>query len=93
MELVEDVKDEVLRYLEQHYVNHAPEFIYFKTLYHIFEQFLADQDKGGLLLDNTQIVDSEIWKKLFQLGVDPTLAALSIGYVSIDGCRRQFCKG
>ncbi len=76
-ELVEDVKDEVLRYLEQHYVNHAPEFIYFKTLYHVFEQFLADQDKGGLLLDNTQIVDSEIWKKLFQFQKDAVKGAIN----------------
>ena len=31
-DLVEDVKDEVLLYLGQLYANHAPEFIYFKTL-------------------------------------------------------------
>jgi hypothetical protein len=41
--LVADVKAEVLRYLEQLYVNHAPEFIYFKTLYHVFERFLSGQ--------------------------------------------------
>lgn len=66
-DLVEDVKDEVLLYLEQLYVNHAPEFIYFKTLYHIFEQFLAEQDKGDLLFENTQIVETEIWKRLFRV--------------------------
>jgi hypothetical protein len=43
LELVEDVKPEVLRYLEQLYVNHPPEFIYFKTLYPVFERFLAAQ--------------------------------------------------
>ena len=41
--LVADVKDEVLRYLEQLYINHAPEFIYFKTLFHVFERFLSGQ--------------------------------------------------
>lgn len=56
LELVEDVKEEVLLYLGQLYANHAPEFLYFKTLYHLFEQFLVDQERGGLLLDNTQIV-------------------------------------
>jgi phosphatidylserine/phosphatidylglycerophosphate/cardiolipin synthase-like enzyme len=60
-ELVEDVKDEVLLYLEQLYINHSPEFIYFKTLYHIFERFLSEQDTSGLLLDNTQIVETEIF--------------------------------
>ncbi|MEO6024409.1 MAG: phospholipase D-like domain-containing protein, partial [Burkholderiales bacterium] len=38
--LVADVKDEVLRYLEQLYVDHDPEFVYFKTLFHVFERFL-----------------------------------------------------
>ncbi|NLL82610.1 MAG: ATP-dependent helicase, partial [Lentisphaerae bacterium] len=39
-ELVEDVKEDVLCYLQQLYVDHDPEFIYFKTLFHIFERFL-----------------------------------------------------
>ena len=68
-DLVEDVKDEVLLYLGQLYANHAPEFIYFKTLYHIFEQFLAEQDKGGLLLENTQIVETEIWNSMLKFFV------------------------
>jgi superfamily II DNA or RNA helicase len=60
------LKDEVLLYLRQLYANHAPEFLYFKTLYHIFERFLAEQDKGGLLFENTQIVETDIWKTLFE---------------------------
>ncbi len=34
-ELVENVKDQVLKYLAQLYVDHSPEFIYFKTLFHV----------------------------------------------------------
>ncbi|MBV5299710.1 MAG: hypothetical protein JZU64_16675 [Rhodoferax sp.] len=34
-ELVENVKDQVLKYLVQLYVDHSPEFIYFKTLFHV----------------------------------------------------------
>ena len=37
--LVKDVKQDVLNYLKQLYDNHSPEFIYYKTLYHIFEKF------------------------------------------------------
>jgi hypothetical protein len=44
--LVGDVKDEVLRYLEQLYVSHSPEFIYFKTLFHVFG--LADTEGQDL---------------------------------------------
>lgn len=41
--LVEDVKAQVLEYLAQLYVDHSPEFIYFKTLFHVFESYLAGQ--------------------------------------------------
>ncbi len=34
--IVEDVKDEVIKYIEQLYIENEPEFIYFKTLYHLF---------------------------------------------------------
>jgi SNF2 family DNA or RNA helicase len=76
-ELVEDVKAEVLRYLEQLYVNHPPEFIYFKTLYHVFETFLADQREGGLLFENTQIVETEIWRTLFEFQKDAVKGAIN----------------
>src|SRR3989442_9870489 len=53
--LVTDVKQDVLLYLGELYQNHAPEFIYFKTLFHVFENFLAEQDEGGLLDQNIKI--------------------------------------
>lgn len=68
--LVSDVKDEVLRYLEQLYVNHAPEFIYFKTLYHVFERFISGQDADAALFEQTAIIDTEIWKALFDFQKD-----------------------
>ena len=75
--LVEDVKTEVLQYLDQLYQNHAPEFIYFKTLYHVFENFLADQEKGGLLDHNIKIVDTNIWKALFTFQQDGVKGAIN----------------
>jgi SNF2 family DNA or RNA helicase len=76
-ELVQDVKEEVLGYLHQLYVNHAPEFIYFKTLYHIFERYLAGQEAGGLLFQRTQIVETEIWKLLFDFQKDAVKGAIN----------------
>jgi SNF2 family DNA or RNA helicase len=75
--LVEDVKDEVLQYLEQLYQNHAPQFIYYKTLFHIFEKFLADQDASGMLTENSQLVDTEIWKTLFEFQKDGVKGAIN----------------
>ena len=75
--LVEDVKAEVLQYLAQLYENHAPEFIYYKTLFHIFENFLADQEKGGLLDQNIRIVDTDIWKALYEFQRDGVKGAIN----------------
>lgn len=74
--LVADVKNEVLRYLEQLYVNHAPEFIYFKTLYHVFERFISGQEADAALFDQTAIVDTEIWKALFDFQKDGVKGAI-----------------
>jgi len=59
--IIEDVKEEVLKYLETIYVENEPNFIYFKTLFHIFEKFISEQQKGGLLNEKTGFLDTEIW--------------------------------
>lgn len=74
--LVADVKGEVLRYLEQLYVNHAPEFIYFKTLFHIFERFLSGRQDDAKLFEQIAIVDTEIWKALFEFQKDGVKGAI-----------------
>ena len=74
--LVSDVKDEVLRYLEQLYVNHAPEFIYFKTLYHVFERFISGQAADAALFEQTAIIDTEVWKALFDFQKDGVKGAI-----------------
>ena len=69
-EHVIDVKDDVLLYLEQLYRNHAPEFIYYKTLFHLFKRFLDDQEEWGLLTEPTQLIDTKIWNALFEFQKD-----------------------
>lgn len=74
--LVADVKADVLRYLEQLYVDHAPEFVYFKTLYHVFERFLSGQEADAALFDQTAIIDTDIWKALFDFQKDGVKGAI-----------------
>lgn len=69
-QLVEDVKGDVLLYLAQLYRDNAPEFMYYKTLFHIFERYLADQTMGGLLDEKSQILDTQIWNALFEFQKD-----------------------
>lgn len=75
--LVEDVKAQVLKYLEQLYVENEPEFIYFKTLFHIFENFLDEQQKGGLLTGQTGFFESEVWDMLYEFQKDGVKGAIN----------------
>ena len=76
-ELVEDVKQDVLLYLEQLYQNNSPEFIYYKTLFHIFETFLDDLEKSDNLSEQLHLFDTEIWKALFEFQKDGVKAAIN----------------
>src|SRR5262249_20092242 len=69
-DLVADVKEEVLLYLAQLYQNHAPEFIYYKTLFHLFQRYLADDERSRLLEQKGQLVDTAIWSALFEFQRD-----------------------
>ena len=75
--LAKNVKDEVVAYLEAIYADYASEFVYYKTLFHIFEKFLSDQEKGGLLDENIKIVDMLIWSALFEFQRDGVKGAIN----------------
>jgi SNF2 family DNA or RNA helicase len=83
--LVEDVKQDVLDYLAQLYQDNSPEFLYFKTLFHLFEKFLLDQDTSGLDGIKSQIVDTEIWKYLFEFQKDGVKGAIN-KILAYNGC-------
>ncbi|MBL8012899.1 MAG: NgoFVII family restriction endonuclease, partial [Candidatus Omnitrophica bacterium] len=75
--LVQDVKDSVLKYIEQLYVENEPEFIYFKTLYHIFEEYLDEQKKGGLFEKQIGFFETEIWNMLYDFQKDGVKGAIN----------------
>jgi SNF2 family DNA or RNA helicase len=75
--LVEDVKQDVLEYLRQLYEDVVPEFIYFKTLFHIFEKFLGDTGKTDAELGQTSLFETEIWEALFGFQKDGAKGAIN----------------
>jgi ERCC4-related helicase len=75
--LVEDVKNEVIKYLEQLYTENEPEFIYFKTLYHIFKDYLNDNENNGLLNEKTGFFETEIWNMLYSFQKDGVKGAIN----------------
>jgi hypothetical protein len=83
--LVADVKDEVLLYLEQVYQNQSPEFIYYKTLYQIFEKFLGDARRSDEDLGRTTLFDSDIWRALFDFQKDGVKGIIN-KILSHNGC-------
>ena len=83
--LVEDVKGRVLSYLAQVYKNYAPEFIYFKTLFHIFEKFLDDIEARDAQLEQTTLLDTGIWKTLFEFQKDGVKGAIN-KILAHNGC-------
>ena len=68
--LVQDVKEEVLKYLQMLYRETDPEFVYLKTLYHVFQNYLEEQGRGGLLNERTGFFQSEVWDKLYSFQQD-----------------------
>lgn len=64
--LVKNVKKEVLSYLAQVYANHSPQFIYYKTLFHLFDTYLQTQQETLDFLQNSSFKESLVWQKLFE---------------------------
>ena len=73
---VENVKHEVLAYLQQLYINQTPEFIYFKTLYHLFEKTLADQAEDDRQFQQTHFYETAIWQALYDFQKSGVKAAI-----------------
>ena len=75
--LVEDVKDAVLSYLAKLYKDNDPEFVYFKTLFHIFEDYLSEAERGGLLDEKTGFFESNVWEMLYDFQKDGVKGAIN----------------
>ena len=74
--LVQDVKEEVLKYLELLYKENEPELVYFKTLYSIFKDYL-DEQKENKLFDETAFKDTVVWNKLYEFQKDGVKGAIN----------------
>ena len=63
--------------LRQLYEDNAPEFIYYKTLFHIFEKFLGDAGKTDAELGQTSLFETGIWQALFEFQKDGAKGAIN----------------
>jgi len=75
--IVQDVKDEVLDSITAAYNENAPDFLYFVTLYNIFNEFLEDITEDVLPNEATGFKESQIWSKLYTFQKDAVLAIIN----------------
>jgi len=64
-DIAQDVKKDVLNYISQFYAENSPEFIYYKTLFHLFDKFLDSQNEKDFEISKN-LFDSQIWEKLYE---------------------------
>ena len=63
--LTRDAKADVLAALERLGRPYAPQFVYYKTLFHVFESWLERHVERDGLLHAVHLHDTEIWKALY----------------------------
>lgn len=71
------VTEEVLDNITTAYKENAPDFLYFVTLYNIFNEFLEDISEDVLPNEATGFKNSQIWNKLYNFQKDACLAIIN----------------
>lgn len=74
---LQDVTDEVLDNITAAYNENSPDFIYFVTLYNIFNEFLEDISEDVLPNEATGFKESKIWNLLYNFQRDAALAIIN----------------
>lgn len=83
--LTQDVKEEVIRYLNRLAANHSPQFVYYLTLFHIFRDQLDGENNIDEDLKRTTLLDSQIWKMLFSFQKDGVKGCIN-KILDYNGC-------
>lgn len=74
---LQDVTDEVIENISAAYNENSPDFIYFVTLYNIFNEFLEDISEDVLPNEATGFKESRIWNLLYNFQKDAALAIIN----------------
>lgn len=75
--ILRDVTEEVTDYIADLYKENSPEFIYYQTLYNIFNEFLEDISEEELANEKTGFKESIIWNRLYDFQRDAVLGIIN----------------
>lgn len=75
--MLQDVTNEVIDNITAAYIENSPDFIYFVTLYNIFNEFLEDVSEDVLPNEATGFKESKIWNMLYNFQKDAALAIIN----------------
>ncbi|TXE82973.1 ATP-dependent helicase [Campylobacter peloridis] len=75
--ILQEVTDEVIENITAAYNENSPDFIYFVTLYNIFNEFLEDISEDVLPNEATGFKESKIWNILYNFQKDAALAIIN----------------
>jgi len=70
---LKDITEEVVNYISDLYKENSPEYIYYLTLYNIFDEFLEDISEDELANEKTWFKESVIRDKMYDFQKDATL--------------------
>ena len=76
-DLVKDVTDQVISYVSSVHKENSPEYLYFITLYNIFNEFLEDINEDNLANERTGFKDTVIWETMYNFQKDAVLGAIN----------------
>jgi SNF2 family DNA or RNA helicase len=76
-DLLDDVTEEVVDYIANLYKENSPEYIYYITLYNIFDEFLEDITEDELANEKTGFKESVVWNTLYDFQKDAVLGIIN----------------
>lgn len=74
---LQEVTDKVIESITTVYNENSPDYLYFVTLYNIFNEFLEDISEDELPNEATGFKESKIWSMLYNFQEDATLAIIN----------------
>ena len=76
-QLTRDAKDEVLAALERLGRDYSPEFVYYKTLFHVLKDRIDERGQRDGMVRDVHLHDTAVWQALYRFQKDGAVSAIN----------------